>query len=53
MAAALTGVLLDDGSHIVTGAQIKRVTEGSDGTVTRQIRIAECYRGSTTTEEVP
>lgn len=34
ISAALTGVLLDDGSQVVTGAQIRRVSQASDGTVT-------------------
>jgi mercuric reductase len=34
ISAALTGVLVDDGSRVVTGAQIERVTQDSEGTVT-------------------
>jgi mercuric reductase len=34
ISAALTGVLLDGGDRVVTGAQIKRVTQAPDGTAT-------------------
>ena len=34
ISAALTGVLIDGGDRVVTGAQIRRVTQAADGTIT-------------------
>ena len=47
ISAALTEVLLGDGAHVVTGAQIKRFSQAADGTVTIEGDLANL--GSTLT----
>jgi len=47
ISAALTDVLVDDGAHVVTGAQIKRINQTADGTITIEGNLADL--GSTLT----
>lgn len=47
ISGALTDVLVGDGAHVVTGAQIKRMSQAADGTVTIDGDLADL--GSTLT----